>query len=129
MPPYPRNPLLADPLFLARYIERAGTGTLDMIALSRDAGLRQPEFRQDGGQFVQTLWRPLAAARRRAGAQDQAPDEAQEAQVELTMMEEKWLVLCGQGSQSGQALLEAAGYTARTGNFKRSLEKLLPPGC
>ena len=28
----PRNPLLAEPLFLTRYIEKAGTGTLDMIA-------------------------------------------------------------------------------------------------
>ncbi|MDP2137781.1 MAG: ATP-binding protein [Candidatus Didemnitutus sp.] len=55
----PRNPLLAGPLFLAGYIEQAGTGTLDMIALSREAGLKAPEFRQDGGQFVQTLWRPI----------------------------------------------------------------------
>jgi hypothetical protein len=54
----PRNPLLAGPLFLAGYIEQAGTGTLDMIALCRDAGLKPPEFRQDGGSFVQTLWRP-----------------------------------------------------------------------
>jgi predicted HTH transcriptional regulator len=51
----PRNPLIADPLFLARYIEKAGTGTLDMIARCREAGLPEPEFRQDGGQFVQTL--------------------------------------------------------------------------
>ncbi|THJ19555.1 MAG: DUF4062 domain-containing protein, partial [Nitrospira sp. CG24E] len=56
-PSIPRNPLLAEPLFLARYIEKAGTGTLDMIALCREAGLPEPEFRQDGGQFVQTLWR------------------------------------------------------------------------
>lgn len=55
----PRNPLLAEPLFLARYIERAGTGTLDMVALCVAAGLKTPEFRQDGGQFVQTLWRPI----------------------------------------------------------------------
>lgn len=53
----PHNPLLADPLFLARYIEKAGTGTLDMIALCREAGLPEPEFRQDGGMFVQTIWR------------------------------------------------------------------------
>jgi len=56
-PTIPRNPLVADPLFLARYIEKAGTGTLDMIALFRDAGLPEPEFRQDGGMFVQTMWR------------------------------------------------------------------------
>ncbi len=53
----PRNPLLSEPLFLAHYIEKAGTGTMDMIALCRDAGLPEPEFRQDGGQFVMTLWR------------------------------------------------------------------------
>lgn len=57
----PHNPLIAEPLFLARYIEKAGTGTLDMIALCKQAGLRAPEFRQDGGMFVQTLWRPKGA--------------------------------------------------------------------
>jgi ATP-dependent DNA helicase RecG len=61
-PSIPRNPLVADPLFLARYIEKAGTGTLDMIALFRDAGLPEPEFRQDGGMFVQTLWRDWLTA-------------------------------------------------------------------
>jgi predicted HTH transcriptional regulator len=59
-PSIPHNPLLADPLFLTRYIEKAGTGILDMIALCKDAGLSPPAFRQDGGQFVQTLWRPSA---------------------------------------------------------------------
>jgi predicted HTH transcriptional regulator len=57
-PSIPHNPLLADPLFLAGYIERAGTGTLDMIARVREAGLPEPEFRQDGGTFVQVLRRP-----------------------------------------------------------------------
>lgn len=65
----PRNPLLAGPLFLAGYIEQAGTGTLDMIALSRDAGLKAPEFRQDGGQFVQTLWRPIPTSTGQATGQ------------------------------------------------------------
>ncbi|MCK4303663.1 MAG: DUF4062 domain-containing protein [Candidatus Eisenbacteria sp.] len=58
----PRNPLLSEPLFLAHYIERAGTGTLDMIALCREAGLPEPEFRQEGGQFVQALWRDWLTA-------------------------------------------------------------------
>ena len=60
-PSIPRNPLLAEPMFLARYIERAGTGTLDMASLSRAAGLREPEFRFEHGQFIQVLWRPVAA--------------------------------------------------------------------
>ncbi|WP_337288082.1 DUF4062 domain-containing protein [Candidatus Methylomirabilis sp.] len=66
-PSIPRNPLVADPLFLARYIEKAGTGTLDMIALFQEAGLPEPEFRQDGGMFVQTLWRDWLTAEVLAG--------------------------------------------------------------
>jgi len=57
-PSIPRNPLLAEPMFLARYIERAGTGTLDMASLSREAGLKEPQFRFEHGQFIQVLWRP-----------------------------------------------------------------------
>jgi len=58
----PRNPLIAEPMFLARYAEKAGTGILDMIARCRQAGLPAPEFRQSGGQFVQTLGRPRLRA-------------------------------------------------------------------
>ena len=53
----PRNPLISEPLFLAHYIERAGTGTLDMIALCKRAGLPEPTFEQRGRQFVTTIWR------------------------------------------------------------------------
>lgn len=56
-PSIPRNPLLAEPLYLARYIERAGTGTQDMLRLCREAGLPEPEFGQRAGSFVLTLWR------------------------------------------------------------------------
>ena len=73
----PHNPLLADPLFLAHYIEQAGTGTLEMIALSREAGLRTPDFRQDGGSFVQTLWRPSPTpqATPQVTPQDKRPED------------------------------------------------------
>lgn len=53
----PRNPLLAEPLYLVRYIEKAGTGTLDMIVRCREKGLPEPDFEQRAGQFVVTLWR------------------------------------------------------------------------
>ena len=52
----PANPLLAEPLYLTKYIERMGTGTRDMIRLSRAAGLNEPEFAQRDG-FVTTVWR------------------------------------------------------------------------
>lgn len=38
----PRNHLIADPLFLARFIGKAGSGTLDIIARCREAGLPEP---------------------------------------------------------------------------------------
>jgi ATP-dependent DNA helicase RecG len=72
----PRNPLLAEPLFLARYIEKAGTGTLDMIALSEAAGLQPPAFRQEGGQFTQTLYRPREAGSAQVGDGKAALDKA-----------------------------------------------------
>ena len=53
----PRNLHLAEPLFLTHYIEKAGTGTLDMIALYTKAELPEPDFKQVGSQFVVTLWR------------------------------------------------------------------------
>lgn len=40
----PRNPLIAEPLFLAHYVEKAGTGTLDMIDRCRESGLPEPQF-------------------------------------------------------------------------------------
>jgi len=53
----PRNPLIAEPLYLVRYIEKAGTGTLDMIVHCREASLPEPDFEQRAGQWVVTLWR------------------------------------------------------------------------
>ena len=55
--PIPRNPLLAEPLFRVKLVEKAGTGTTDMIADCREAGLPEPDFEQHGPHFVTTLWR------------------------------------------------------------------------
>ncbi|MBK5273882.1 MAG: DUF4062 domain-containing protein [Desulfuromonadales bacterium] len=59
-PSIPHNPLIAEPLFLARYIERAGTGTLDMIALCSEVKIPTPEFKQEVGTFMQIIRRPEA---------------------------------------------------------------------
>lgn len=52
----PGNPLLAESLYLAKYIERMGTGTLAMIRRCIEASLPEPEF-ADTGEFVTTVWR------------------------------------------------------------------------
>ncbi len=56
-PSLPNNPLIAETLYLARYIEKAGSGTQAMIELCRGAGLPEPDFEQRPGSFVTTLWR------------------------------------------------------------------------
>ncbi|MCU0858622.1 MAG: hypothetical protein MUC65_09505 [Pontiellaceae bacterium] len=53
----PRNPLLAEPLYRVKFVEKAGTGTTDMIADCLDAGLPEPTFMQNGAHFVITIWR------------------------------------------------------------------------
>ena len=40
-----------------KYVEKAGTGTTDMIADCQEAGLPEPDFEQRGPHFVVTLWR------------------------------------------------------------------------
>ena len=52
-----RNPRLCEALFLARYIEKYGTGTLLMIRESLAHNLPEPDFAQRGGEFTITLWR------------------------------------------------------------------------
>lgn len=52
----PVNPTLANPLYLAGYIERIGSGTIDMLAACRANGLRDPEFSQES-EFKVTIWR------------------------------------------------------------------------
>ncbi|MCD6578703.1 DUF4062 domain-containing protein, partial [bacterium] len=48
---YPNNPLLAEVLFLAGYIQKAGSGTLEMINQCQKKGLPEPEFSVNRGEF------------------------------------------------------------------------------
>jgi ATP-dependent DNA helicase RecG len=52
----PANPLLAEPMYLAGYIERMGTGTGDIIRLCKEKGLKAPEFIQEE-EFRTIIWR------------------------------------------------------------------------
>ncbi len=55
--PMPHNPLLAEPLYRVKFVEKAGTGTTDMIEDCHTAGLPEPTFEQNGAHFVTTIWR------------------------------------------------------------------------
>ena len=74
-PSIPHNPLIAEPLFLARYIERAGTGTLDMIALCREANIPTPEFKQEIGPFMQIIRRPESQPESKAQVTEQVTEQ------------------------------------------------------
>ena len=56
----PGNPLLARAMYLVKYIEQMGTGTVDMIERCVDAGLREPEF-EAAGKFVTRIRRAALA--------------------------------------------------------------------
>lgn len=52
----PTNPVLANPIYLAGYIERIGSGTTDIIKLCEECGLATPVF-EDAGDFTVVLKR------------------------------------------------------------------------
>lgn len=56
-PSVPNNPLLAESLYLARYVEKAGSGIQTMIALCVENGLPEPAIEERHGSLVVTFWR------------------------------------------------------------------------
>ncbi len=110
----PHNPLLAEPMYLTKYIERMGTGIRDMIDRCRKAGLREPEIRIDAESFVLTIWRNIG----KPVAHDKAHDV-------LTETERKIVLACAGQAKSATQLLEQLGYASRTGNFKKAMARLL----
>ena len=75
----PGNPLLAESMYLLQYIERMGTGTVDMIRRCVEAGLPEPEF-DVGVEFVARIWRAQETAKettRRSGSSRKQPENSQ----------------------------------------------------
>ena len=115
----PNNPLIAEPFFLTKYIEKAGSGTVDMVKRCRKAGMQQPEFRVDSGYFILTVWR-----KRFAAAEDQAEQGVESGsgwhQVEIL---HKCLIDTGITE-----LMEIAGRTDRTKFRNQVLNPLIEAG-
>ncbi len=154
----PGNPLLAESLYLTKYIERMGTGTLDMIRLCTEAGLAEPEFAVTDG-FVTTIRRvrgpghvpghamgaEVAAADSEAtgcGPPTQVGDQAaiqandtkgqaegqEGGQAVLSANQITILRACHDGAVSAETLSAAVGHNSGTGHFKRLLRPLLSEG-
>jgi len=58
-PSLPRNPAIANILNLAKYVEKAGSGTIEMIKQCKERNLPEPEFEQKMGSFVVTIRRDI----------------------------------------------------------------------
>ena len=57
---FPNNPKIAEPLFLAHYIEKAGTGTTDIITSCKLFGLPTPAFEVEQHVFRVIIYRKPA---------------------------------------------------------------------
>jgi predicted HTH transcriptional regulator len=119
----PNNPLIAEPLFLTKYIEKAGSGTVDMLKRCRKAGLKPPEFRVDSGFFVLTVWRKVVSGAvvqvdhgARSEAQSRARSEARSNQVMRALR---------QAPLSMNELVNTLGLKSKTGALKRTVGELL----
>ena len=113
----PGNRLIAQALYLAKYIEQSGTGTLDMIRRCATAGLPEPEFTVTDG-FVATI--------RRAAPQSETVSAS--GPSDLANKEIDMLRACARTDATAAELRAAAGYASRTRAFRQRLDCLLVDG-
>ena len=113
-PSVPRNPLIAESLYLTRYIEKVGSGTQRMIELCLQAGLPEPNYELRAGSFVLTLWRNWLT------------DEVM-VRLDLNGRQRQAIaVVKAQGHITNRNLREQSGVTIRTAS--RDLEDLVRKG-
>ena len=113
----PNNPLLAEPLYLAQYIERMETGTLDMIRRCGDAGLSEPEFTDSSG-FKTTIWR--AKPPERIEVQPESQPESQPRDLRS-----KILHLLASGPMQKSELSKKLGQKSISGQLNKVVQSLL----
>ena len=114
----PGNPLLAEPLYLVKYIERMGTGTGDMIRLCRAAGLREPEFAQRD-RFVTTVWRESRPESQPESGPESQP-ESQPVSLEIRVMR-----LLVSGARSKADLSRGLGHKEISGQLNKVIRMLV----
>jgi predicted HTH transcriptional regulator len=117
----PGNPLIAEPLFLTKYIEKAGTGTVDIFDNCRKAGLRLPVFRLENGFFVLTVWRKEAIGK----PESQPESSTSSVLVQYQSLEERILALLKEDSLPVSILSKRLGQKRVSGQLKIVLTKLL----
>ena len=100
--------------------------------MCRDYGVAEPQIEVSEHWFTVTF--PRLGVQIENQQPESTPHETphvrahDEAHDDLTDIERKILEMCMAGQRTGSELRLAAGYASRSGNFKRSLEKLLVTG-
>ena len=107
--------------------EGRGTGIPKIQAAMKRNGSPKARFKTDESRLWFLVELPIhkafaGVATAQVEAQEQAQDEAQ---VDLQPWQVRLLRACAEGVQTGKELLVAAGYSSRTGNFKKGLQRLL----
>lgn len=128
----PNNPLLAEPMYLAGYIEKVGTGTEDIIKKCVDYGLKKPEYYQDE-DFRVVIWRQhynvqkttdedIAKAPSEASSEtpSEAPSEAPSEKYKLTSRQSQVLVLL-----QNDATISAKQIGLKLGITRTSVQSLM----
>jgi hypothetical protein len=115
-------------LFLAHYIDKVGSGTLEMVDLCRAAGLRPPEFRLDMGCFILTLRRPEKSSKTEIISTGQVAGQVTgQVTGEVSDQVRRLLAVC-EGALSRQELQERLGLRHRDSFQHNYLQPALEAG-
>jgi predicted HTH transcriptional regulator len=123
----PHNPLIAEPMYLTKYIERMGTGIRDMIHRCNKAGLPEPEIRLDGGFWVLTIRRKKSEPEVQSGTRLGPGRDQVGTMLALSGDQVGILRKCLMISPIGD-LMELVGRTNRTKFRDQVLKPLLEKG-
>lgn len=127
----PANPLLAEPLYLTKYIERMGTGTRDMIRRCQEAGLPEPEFSVTDG-FVLKLGRMAGQVTGQVGAQPELTRRTGQVTGQVAGQVDPWvwraLLACEAKPLKSAEIQTATGLRHREAFQRNYLDYLLSEG-
>lgn len=117
------NSRLAYAMYLAGYIERLGSGTIDMLKRCAKAGLAPPEFTAGGPRFTVKIRRPDRERWVPPTAGQQSRLEAR-----ISLLEAKVLGLLNECERSKAELSRALGQRRASGPLHQAVRRLLDEG-
>lgn len=126
----PANPVLANPLYLAGYIERLGTGTSDMVDECVAMGLKAPEFVQDSN-FRAILWRENAPTSERNAPTSEKNALTSERNAPTSMLNKKQKMVldyCAEYARTSNEIFAHLGIVNQSRSREKYINKLILEG-